>query len=105
LEAALAQINKSTGHRVKYVKVDADTGEEVASDDIVKGYKVDTDTCRRLRHRRPRPSAGRRSGDELRQRALRALSADAVHSRTSYSTQRPRDHSPRTAIGANGQAN
>ena len=38
------QINKNTGHRIKYLKVDADTGEEVASDDIVKGYKVDTDT-------------------------------------------------------------
>src|SRR6516164_10003063 len=38
------QINKNTGHRIKYLKVDADTGEEVASEDIVKGYKVDTDT-------------------------------------------------------------
>jgi DNA end-binding protein Ku len=38
------QINKSTGHRIKYVKVDADTGEEVANEDITKGYKVDTDT-------------------------------------------------------------
>jgi DNA end-binding protein Ku len=38
------QINKKTGHRIKYAKVDADTGEEVANDDIVKGYKVDTDT-------------------------------------------------------------
>jgi DNA end-binding protein Ku len=38
------QINKKTGHRIKYQKVDADTGEEVASDDIIKGYKVDTDT-------------------------------------------------------------
>src|ERR1700743_1261535 len=38
------QINKKTGHRIKYSKVDADTGEEVASEDIVKGYKVDTDT-------------------------------------------------------------
>jgi len=37
------QINKKTGHRIKYLKVDADTGEEVASDDIIKGYKVDTD--------------------------------------------------------------
>lgn len=37
------QINKKTGHRIKYLKVDADSGEEVASDDIVKGYKVDTD--------------------------------------------------------------
>ena len=26
------------------MKVDADTGEEVDSDDIMKGYKVDTDT-------------------------------------------------------------
>src|SRR5215217_5842817 len=38
------QINKKTGHRIKYLKVDADTGEEVSSDEIVKGYKVDTDT-------------------------------------------------------------
>jgi DNA end-binding protein Ku len=38
------QINKKTGHRIKYQKVDADTGEEVGSDDIIKGYKVDTDT-------------------------------------------------------------
>jgi DNA end-binding protein Ku len=38
------QINKNTGHRIKYAKVDAETGEEVSSDDIVKGYKVDTDT-------------------------------------------------------------
>ena len=38
------QLNRKTGHRIKYTKVDADTGEEVASEDIVKGYKVDTDT-------------------------------------------------------------
>src|SRR5499427_5997123 len=38
------QINKNTGHRIRYVKVDVDTGEEVAGEDIVKGYKVDTDT-------------------------------------------------------------
>ena len=38
------QINRKTGHRIKYAKVDADTGEEVAGDDIMKGYKVDTDT-------------------------------------------------------------
>jgi DNA end-binding protein Ku len=38
------QINKKTGHRIKYSRVDADTGEEVANEDIVKGYKVDTDT-------------------------------------------------------------
>jgi DNA end-binding protein Ku len=38
------QINRKTGHRIKYAKVDADTGEEVASEDIIKGYKVDTET-------------------------------------------------------------
>jgi DNA end-binding protein Ku len=38
------QINKNTGHRIKYSKVDAETGDEVAAEDIIKGYKVDTDT-------------------------------------------------------------
>src|ERR1700738_3394464 len=38
------QLNRKTGHRIKYAKMDADTGEEVANEDIVKGYKVDTDT-------------------------------------------------------------
>src|SRR3954454_21194243 len=37
------QINRKTGHRIKYAKVDADTVEEVANDDIMKGYKIDTD--------------------------------------------------------------
>jgi DNA end-binding protein Ku len=38
------QINRKTGHRIKYAKVDAESGDEVANEDIVKGYKVDTDT-------------------------------------------------------------
>jgi DNA end-binding protein Ku len=38
------QINRKTGHRIKYQKVDAQTGDEVSSDDIMKGYKVDSDT-------------------------------------------------------------
>jgi DNA end-binding protein Ku len=38
------QINKKTGHRIKYVKVDAETGEDVPNEDITKGFKVDTDT-------------------------------------------------------------
>jgi DNA end-binding protein Ku len=38
------QINRNTGHRIKYMKVDADTGEEVLSEDIMKGYAVDKDT-------------------------------------------------------------
>ena len=38
------QINRNTGHRIKYSRVDADTGEEVPNEDIVKAFKVDTDT-------------------------------------------------------------
>jgi len=38
------QLNKLTGHRIKYVKVDADTGEEVPNEDIVKGYALDKET-------------------------------------------------------------
>src|SRR6202045_789855 len=38
------QLNRKTGHRIKYAKVDAYTGDEVANEDIVKGYKADTDT-------------------------------------------------------------
>jgi DNA end-binding protein Ku len=34
------QINKSTGNRIKYRKVDAETGDEVESSDIIKGYEV-----------------------------------------------------------------
>jgi DNA end-binding protein Ku len=34
------QLNKSTGNRIKYRKVDADTGDEVESADIIKGYEV-----------------------------------------------------------------
>jgi hypothetical protein len=34
------QINKKTGNRIKYRKVDAETGEEVDTSDIVKGYEV-----------------------------------------------------------------
>jgi DNA end-binding protein Ku len=34
------QLNKDTGHRVRYRKVDAETGDEVAQDSIVKGFEV-----------------------------------------------------------------
>jgi DNA end-binding protein Ku len=34
------QINKKTGNRIKYRKVDAETGDEVDSPDIIKGYEV-----------------------------------------------------------------
>jgi DNA end-binding protein Ku len=38
------QINRKTGNRIKYQRVDAVTGEDVDNGDIVKGYKVDTDS-------------------------------------------------------------
>ena len=34
------QLHKQTGNRIKYEKVDAETGREVDSDDIIKGYEV-----------------------------------------------------------------
>ena len=34
------QINKNTGNRVKYLKVDAETGDEIEANDIIKGYEV-----------------------------------------------------------------
>ncbi|MGY4622774.1 hypothetical protein ACVWY3_000530 [Bradyrhizobium sp. USDA 4486] len=37
------QLNRATGHRIKYVKVDADTGDEVPNEDIVKGYQLEKD--------------------------------------------------------------
>lgn len=35
------QLNRQTGHRIKYLKVDADTGDEVPNEDIVKGYQLE----------------------------------------------------------------
>ena len=35
------QLNKKTGNRIRYKKVDAETEREVASDEIIKGYEVD----------------------------------------------------------------
>ena len=34
------QINKNTGHRIKYQKIDAESGDQVESADIIKGYQV-----------------------------------------------------------------
>ena len=34
------QINKNTGNRIKYRKVDAETGDEVELSEIIKGYEV-----------------------------------------------------------------
>jgi DNA end-binding protein Ku len=38
------QLNRQTGHRIKYMKVDANTGEEVANEDLVKGHALNKDT-------------------------------------------------------------
>ena len=35
------QLNKKTGNRIRYKKVDAETDDEVESADIIKGYQVD----------------------------------------------------------------
>jgi DNA end-binding protein Ku len=34
------QLNKETGNRIRYRKVDAETGDEVPQDNIIKGYEV-----------------------------------------------------------------
>src|SRR5436190_14045627 len=34
------QLNKETGHRIRYKKIDAETGDEVDNADIIKGYEV-----------------------------------------------------------------
>ncbi|MGY8683344.1 Ku protein [Bradyrhizobium sp. UFLA05-153] len=37
------QLNRQTGHRIKYLKVDAETGDEVSNEDIVEGYQLEKD--------------------------------------------------------------
>jgi DNA end-binding protein Ku len=37
------QLNRQTAHRIRYLKVDSDTGEEVPNEDIVKGYQLEDD--------------------------------------------------------------
>src|ERR1700761_2738923 len=37
------QLNRATGHRIKYLKVDADTCDEGANEDIAKGYQFEKD--------------------------------------------------------------
>ena len=39
--SCFSQLNSKTGNRIKYKKVDAATGEEVESADIVKGYQFE----------------------------------------------------------------
>ncbi|HEY2534677.1 MAG TPA: Ku protein [Xanthobacteraceae bacterium] len=37
------QINRETGNRIRYRKVDEGTGDEVSAEDIVKGYEISKD--------------------------------------------------------------
>jgi len=37
---AFHQINRKTGHRIRYVKVDSETGRPVPPEDVVMGYEV-----------------------------------------------------------------
>lgn len=39
-KVSFRQVNKATGNRIRYKKVDSETEEEVTSDDIGKGYEV-----------------------------------------------------------------
>ena len=39
-KVSFRQLNKETGHRIKYRKVDAETGDEVELAAIIKGYEV-----------------------------------------------------------------
>ena len=55
------QLNKNTGNRIKYRKVDADTGDEVESTDIIKGYEVGK-VLSAIAGRRPVASYGVRYG-------------------------------------------
>lgn len=40
-KVSFKQFDQKTRHRIKYAEVDADTGEQVVNEDIVKGEKVD----------------------------------------------------------------
>src|SRR5689334_18753077 len=37
------QLNRKTGNRIRYKKVDASTGDEVTSEEIVKAYQFEKD--------------------------------------------------------------
>ena len=55
------QINKKTGNRIRYRKVDADTGDEVDSSEIIKGYEVGKGQYIEIEPEELRPSLSRAS--------------------------------------------
>jgi hypothetical protein len=77
------QLNKETGNRIRYRKVDAETGDEVPQDNIIKGYEVTSSTCAipitsaataRLGARRARKSGSSRQYDQAAASTLNWLS-------------------------------
>jgi Ku protein len=55
------QINKKTGNRIRYRKVDAETGDEVDSSEIIKGYEVGKGNTSKSSPKSLRPSPSRAS--------------------------------------------
>jgi len=91
------QINKNTGHRIKYRKVDSETGDEVEPGEIVKGYEVSKLLILKLaifmsclRWRQPWTA----SLPEARRRA-RALARRAERQKRYFNPSRPRPGSLR----------
>jgi membrane-bound lytic murein transglycosylase B len=68
------QFNRNTGHRIKYTRVDADTGEEVASEDIMKGFLPPRSRRRSRSANRLRPK-GAKGACMIQDRALMVASA------------------------------
>jgi hypothetical protein len=106
------QINKKTGHRIRYRKIDAETEEEVDSSDIIKGYEVgkgqyieiEPEELGGNRHREQAHNRDRRVCAEERNR--RAVSKQSLLSRPRW-RGRPtgvRSHSRGNPQGRNGGA-
>ncbi|KAH2811576.1 hypothetical protein KXV85_005287, partial [Aspergillus fumigatus] len=77
-------LNRATGHRIKYLKVDADTGEEVANEDIVKGFKG--------RHARPRQAHREPEVGPVRARQVRDLYENSPRRSHQPEARRQADH-------------
>src|SRR5215472_12560191 len=73
------QINKNTGHRIRYVRVDAETGEEVSNEDIVKGYEIDNGSYVEVAEGRQPTSALPRHPKEDADKSIFARNGRLVH--------------------------
>jgi Ku70/Ku80 beta-barrel domain len=66
------QLNRKTGNRIKYRKVDAETGREVDADDIIKGYEVGKASISSSSPRSSKRSPSRASGSSRSTSSCRA---------------------------------